>query len=224
MTESSRLNSRTDGQAAKRPRRTQAERRAESEREILRAAATLFGRQGYTATTLEQIGKEAGYSSALVSLRYGSKEGIVEAIVDRSQTRASEAVFEPEQGVTGMAALNRIFTGYSELLRDAEEWMRALFMLMTDSLGPLDGKIDLFRAANDRFAAAIEQAVREGQEAAEIRTDVDSTRTAFEILASVRGTTLLWLLDPERIDLVAAIEDLRASVEDRLSARAGGAA
>ena len=65
MTESSPLNSRTDGQAARRPRRTQAERRAESEREILRAAATLFGRQGYIATTLEQIGKEAGYSSAL---------------------------------------------------------------------------------------------------------------------------------------------------------------
>ena len=218
MTESSRLNSRTEGQAARRPRRTQAERRAESEREILRAAATLFGRQGYIATTLEQIGKEAGYSSALVSLRYGSKEGIVEAIVARSQTRASDDVFEGEQGVTGMAALNRIFTGYSELLRDAEEWMRALFMLMTDSLGPLNGKIDLFRAANDRFAAAIEQAVREGQEAGEIRTDVDSSGTAFEILAAVRGTTLLWLLEPEKIDLVAAIEDLRASVEDRLSA------
>ena len=217
MTESSPLNSRTDGQAARRPRRTQAERRAESEREILRAAATLFGRQGYIATTLEQIGKEAGYSSALVSLRYGSKEGIVEAIVDRSQTRVSDDVFEPEPGVSGMAALNRIFTGYSELLRDAEHWMRALFMLMADSLGPLNAKIDLFRASNDRFAAAIEQAVREGQEAGEIRTDVDSTGTAFEILASIRGTTLLWLLDPEKIDLVAAVEDLRASVEDRLS-------
>ncbi|MXZ38109.1 MAG: hypothetical protein F4Z19_07590 [Holophagales bacterium] len=117
-----------------------------------------------------------------------------------------------------MAALNRIFTGYSELLRDAEHWMRALFMLMADSLGPLNAKIDLFRAGNDRFAAAIERAVREGQKAREIRTDVDPTGTAFEILASVRGTTLLWLLDPEKIDLVAAIEDLRASVEDRLSA------
>ena len=221
MTESSRLNSRSDGQTVRRPRRTQAERRAESEREILRAAATLFGRQGYTATTLEQIGKQAGYSSALVSLRYGSKEGIVEAIVARLQTQAGSEVFDPEEGVTGLAALNRIFTGYSELLRDAEQWMRALFMLMTDSLGPLNGKVDLFRAGNDRFAAAIEQAVREGQEAGEIRTEVDSAGAAFEIVASVRGTTLLWLLDPDKVDLVAAIENLRVSVEDRLSARTG---
>lgn len=221
MTESSRLNSRTDGQAATRPRRTQAERRAESEREILRAGATLFGRQGYTATTLEQIGKEAGYSSALVSLRYGSKEGIAEAIVDRLQSRAGSEVFEPEEGITGLARLNRLFDGYSDLIRDAGIWLRALFMLMTDSLGPLNGKIDLFRAGNDNFAAAFERAIREGQEAGEIRTDVDSAGTAFEILASIRGTTLLWLLDPDKVDLVAAIESLRASVEDRLSARAG---
>lgn len=220
MSEPSPPNSRDANRGHARPRRTQAERRAESERQILEAAAILFGRQGYTATTLEQIGREAGYSSALVSLRFGSKEGIVEAIVARLQTRAGSEVFEPEDGVAGLAGLNRIFNGYSELLRDAEHWMRALFVLMTDSLGPLSAKIDLFRAGNDRFAAAIEQAVRQGLEAGEIRTDLDPAETAFQVLASVRGTTLLWLLDPDRIDLVAAIEDLRVSVEDRLSPRA----
>ena len=200
-----------------RPRRTQAERRAESEREILRAAAMLFGRQGYTATTLEQIGREAGYSSALVSLRYGSKEGVAEAIVGRLQTRAGSEVFEPEDGVTGLAALNRIFTGYSELLRDAEHWMRALFMLMTDSLGPLNGKADLFRAGNDRFAAAIEQALREGQQAGDVRADLDPAETAFQVLAAVRGATLLWLLDPGNVDVVDAIRKLRVSTEERLT-------
>ena len=217
MPASRRSNSEALGRDARRPRRTQAERRAESEREILRAAAVLFGRQGYTATTLEQIGRKAGYSSALVSLRFGSKEGIAEAIVTRLQTRAGSEAFEPEEGVAGIASLNRLFTDYSELLRNAEQWMRALFMLMTDSLGPLNGKIDLFRAGNERFAAAIEQAVREGQEASEIRADLDPAGIAFEILASVRGTTLLWLLEPKKVDVVESIENLRAGVEDRLS-------
>ncbi len=217
MPESSRLNSGAKTRGATRPRRTQAERRAESEREILQAAAILFGRQGYTSTTLEQIGRKAGYSSALVSLRFGSKEGIAEAIVARLQTRAGSEVFEPEEGVTGIAGLNRIFSGYSELLRNAEQWMRALFMLMTDSLGPLNGKIDLFRAGNERFAAAIEQAVREGQEAGEIRTDLDPAETAFQILAAVRGATLLWLLDPKKVDVVEAIQRLRVGTLERLT-------
>ena len=219
MPESSGLNSGAQGRRAPRPRRTQAERRAESEREILLAAATLFGRQGYTATTLEQIGKMAGYSSALVSLRFGSKEGIAEAIVARMQTRAGSEVFEPEEEVTGLTRLNGIFHGYSDLIRDAEIWLRALFMLTTDSLGPLNGKIDLFRAGNEQFAAAIERAVREGQKAGEIRANLDAAGTAFEILASVRGTTLLWLLDHQKVDLVAAIENLRVSLEERLSTR-----
>ena len=217
MPESSRLNSGAKTRGATRPRRTQAERRAESEREILQAAAILFGRQGYTSTTLEQIGRKAGYSSALVSLRFGSKEGIAEAIVARLQTRAGSEVFEPEEGVTGIAGLNRIFSGYSELLRNAEQWMRALFMLMTDSLGPLNGKIDLFRAGNERFAAAIEQAVREGQEAGEIRTDLDPAETAFQVLAAVRGATLLWLLDPKKVDVVEAIQRLRVGTLERLT-------
>ena len=217
MPESSRLNSGAKTRGATRPRRTQAERRAESEREILQAAAILFGRQGYTSTTLEQIGRKAGYSSALVSLRFGSKEGIAEAIVARLQTRAGSEVFEPEEGVTGIASLNRIFSGYSELLRNAEQWMRALFMLMTDSLGPLNGKIDLFRAGNERFAAAIEQAVREGQEAGEIRTDLDPAETAFQVLAAVRGATLLWLLDPKKVDVVEAIQRLRVGTLERLT-------
>ncbi len=216
MPKSSRLSPGTRNRGASRPRRTQAERRAESEREILLAAVILFGRQGYTSTTLEQIGTKAGYSSALVSLRFGSKEGIAEAIVARLQTRAGSDAFDREDGVAGLASLNRIFTVYSELLRNAEQWMRALFMLMTDSLGPLNGKIDLFRAGNENFAAAIERAVREGQEAGEIRTDLDHAETAFEVLAAVRGATLLWLLDPKKVDVVEAIQRLRVSTEERL--------
>ncbi len=213
------MNSGTKTGGARRPRRTQAERRAESEREILLAAVILFGRQGYTSTTLEQIGKKAGYSSALVSLRFGSKEGIAEAIVARLQTRAGSDAFDPEEGVAGLASLNRIFTVYSELLRNAEQWMRALFMLMADSLGPLNGKIDLFRAGNENFAAAIERAVQEGQKAGEIRSDLDPAETAFEVLAAVRGATLLWLLDPKKVDVVEAIQRLRVSTEERLTSR-----
>ena len=59
--------------AARRPeksprRRTQAERTALSEKLILRAAIKLIARQGYSRTTLAEIGKEAGYSGGLVIL------------------------------------------------------------------------------------------------------------------------------------------------------------
>src|SRR5213079_3307001 len=63
---------RRPGQSAR--RRTQAERTALSEKLILRAAIKLIARQGYSRTTLAEIGKEAGYSGGLVSHRFGSKQ------------------------------------------------------------------------------------------------------------------------------------------------------
>jgi AcrR family transcriptional regulator len=53
-------------------RRTQAERSALSEQRIMRAATKLIGRNGYTKTTLAEIGREAGYTAGLVSHGFGS--------------------------------------------------------------------------------------------------------------------------------------------------------
>ena len=50
-----------------RTRRTQAERSATANRRMIRAAIQLIARQGYTKTTLAQVGKEAGYTGGLVS-------------------------------------------------------------------------------------------------------------------------------------------------------------
>ena len=46
-----------------RPRRTQAERTATAHRRMIRAAIRLIARQGYTKTTLAEVGREAGYTA-----------------------------------------------------------------------------------------------------------------------------------------------------------------
>ena len=68
-------------------RRTQQERKAESERAIILAAMNLFARQGYMRTTLNEIGKAAGYTGGLVSHRFGSKEGLLQAVLKHIRTR-----------------------------------------------------------------------------------------------------------------------------------------
>ena len=68
-------------------RRTQEERKAESERQIIRAAIRIFARQGYLRTTLNQVGEEAGYTGGLVSHRFGSKAGLLKAVITDSGNR-----------------------------------------------------------------------------------------------------------------------------------------
>jgi AcrR family transcriptional regulator len=68
-------------------RRTQQERRSESDRRMIEAAIELFASRGYTKTTLVQIGQAAGCTGTLVSNRFGSKEGILRAVLAHIMSR-----------------------------------------------------------------------------------------------------------------------------------------
>src|ERR687891_890440 len=68
---------------ARRERLTQAERRTRTREALLDAAAELFAERGITATSVEAIAEEAGYTSGAVYDHFGSKEGILIALVER---------------------------------------------------------------------------------------------------------------------------------------------
>lgn len=63
------------------PRRTQKERRSDSDARIIAAAIELYAEQGYLRTTLNQIGAAAGCTGALISTRFGSKIGLLRAVL-----------------------------------------------------------------------------------------------------------------------------------------------
>src|SRR5690349_3921570 len=69
------------GETAKKPRRTQPERVAESDARMLAAALKLIGERGYKGTSLAAIGEAAGYSRGLVHERFGSKAGLLWKLV-----------------------------------------------------------------------------------------------------------------------------------------------
>ena len=72
----------TDQLSLPRPaRRTQAERRDESGRSLVEAAIAVVARQGVNAATFDAIGRQAGYSRGLATQRFGSKQGLIEAVI-----------------------------------------------------------------------------------------------------------------------------------------------
>jgi AcrR family transcriptional regulator len=62
-------------------RRQQAD---ETRQRIVEAARRLLGRQGYEATTMAAIAAEAGVATQTVYAGFGSKPGILKALVDRA--------------------------------------------------------------------------------------------------------------------------------------------
>src|SRR5246127_4250465 len=68
-------------QTPPRRRRTQAERRDESERGLVKAVIAVVSEDGVSAATFEAIGQRGGYSRGLVGQRFGSKLGLIEAVI-----------------------------------------------------------------------------------------------------------------------------------------------
>ncbi|HUB94899.1 MAG TPA: helix-turn-helix domain-containing protein [Stellaceae bacterium] len=62
-------------------RRQQAD---ETRRRITAAARRLLGRNGYDATTIAEIAGEAGVATQTVYAAFGSKQGILKALIDRA--------------------------------------------------------------------------------------------------------------------------------------------
>ena len=71
----------------RRERRSQADRSSASELKLLSAAALVLVEEGYSALTFDRIGEVSGFSRGLASQKFGSKDGMVLAVVDYLNAR-----------------------------------------------------------------------------------------------------------------------------------------
>jgi len=75
---------------ATRPRRTQAERTAETRARILDAVVESIAEVGFGRTTASEIARRAGVTWGAVQHHFGGKDGILEAVLDESFGRFAE--------------------------------------------------------------------------------------------------------------------------------------
>jgi len=200
-------------------RRTQAERTATANRRMLRAAMMLFSRQGYTRTTLAQVGREAGYTGGLVSHHFGSKQGLLRDLVMRAAGRFYQDQIRPAlEGRAGLAALCTMIDTYLDELVVREERMRALYVLMGEALGPVPESNDLFAELNRGFRVTARDWIEAGIAAGEIRPDVNPEAEAALFVGMLRGVANQWMVERGCFDLEKVRASLKASVRRHLGA------
>jgi AcrR family transcriptional regulator len=190
-----------------RARRTQAERRADSERRIIEATIHTIGQKGTMHMTLADVGEAAGYSRGLPAAIFGTKENlIVQAAKSIMDQPANRTLFdaEPGDGVAEMIDLiERWFTMSIEGVGEG----RGLMVLLTDGM-PSEAAArspELYQvlqaideAARGRFKSFLENSRGRG----ELRAGVDIEAEAMLILGTVRGMVWQWIINPGAFDLI----------------------
>jgi len=179
-----------------------------AERRVVEAAVQLIAERGSRAVSIADIGAAAGYSRAIVTHRFGSKEELLAAVVDHAQQ-----VFAIESQTGGLEELLAFVERYLRLLHDEAPVGQAFLLLWAEAVAGEPTLQPLFVERDRSFRKVIADHVRQGIAEGSIRPDADPKGTASFVLAVLRGVGLHEMLDPRaashRAVSQAAVETLR---------------
>lgn len=175
-------------------RRTQQERVAESSERLLAAAIELIAEQGFEATTAAQIGERAGMSRDMVRVRYGSKESLLESLL---QTDYAQRMLPPPSTKSGIDIIVEWIDSIRAQIRDDTQLLRAFYTLFFEAAGPVPSikpwSRRWFAQCEELAATALCAAQRDGS----ARADLDPAEEATRFVSSGVGLGFRWLMDED---------------------------
>jgi AcrR family transcriptional regulator len=186
--------------------RKQQERTAESARRLLAATVELIAEKGFDKTTAEEIGERAGYSRGMVWHRYGSKEHLLESLMDEYKRRLLRTPTGERSGIDeALAQIDLI----REMAAENPELLRAFYVLCFEAVGPLPNLGPWMKEWLTDYRTLVAKALRVGQTDRSVREDLHPETEARRFVMYGSGLAFSWILDPESTDFKAELADWR---------------
>jgi AcrR family transcriptional regulator len=179
---------------------------------ILSVAERLLARNGWRNTSLAQIAKEAGVTSAGLLHHFESKEQLLDAVLDARD--ADDEIHADYRSGDLVTELSRV----PERFNRAPELVGTFTVLLVENIAP---DAPLHDRLHKRYRDAVDiiiAIITRGQESGMYREDLDAAGKAVEILAFINGMETLWLLDPS-IQLAEVFKGYAESLGRELAPR-----
>ena len=201
----------------KKPRRTNEQRRKDSDRQLLDAGLRLVAEKGAAGATLADIGLAAGFSRSLPLERFGSKQKFLVALVDRTEHWFNQWAFADLQGKEGLEGLTARIEAHLASAMASWDSTSALFLLYFESLTVVPELRPRVTAVGHAYRTALADLIRQGQARGEIRPEVDPDVEATALFGAIRGTIAQWLFEPKTIDLKRVARSLAENTRRSLA-------
>ena len=207
----------TDDVEAKPPNKQQL-RTERSTNALLEAASDLIMEGGLASLTFAAIGERAGYSRGMVTARFGSKDGLIDALIDRIVTTWSHKNIPHEDGQSGLECAVRLIDAIRAQADRDPRGLNVLYSLMFEATGADEDLRLRFAKFHETMRADVASDVRRGQRDGSIRKGLSPDREGALLIAGLRGIGYQWLLDPHGFDPVPELAYLRDTTRERLAA------
>jgi AcrR family transcriptional regulator len=170
--------------------------------QILAAAMTCFARQGYHATSMDDVVRESGLSVGAIYSYFPSKEDL---FLSLSEARAEQT----------LAYMNELFRRPGPMAEKTKEAIDFFFRMLSDELIPLArvsveflseaAKSERIQKRQDQRCESIRQFLHwllsDAQQRGELRSDVDIAAAAELMMALNEGILLLSVAGLRRVSL-----------------------
>lgn len=192
-----------------------------SSKAMLDAATDLLLEGGFAAATFVQIGKRAGYSRGLVTTRFGSKVGLLEALIDHIVIGWIDRTLKPMQSKeSGLAGALVLLEGIWRQVGRDDRQLRALYIMMFDSITAEEAVQAKIAELHEFLRASIAESLNRGIADGSVKPGTDPEMESAMLLATLRGVTYQWMIDPERFDPVPALRHAHAATAMRIGSDA----
>lgn len=177
------------------PRRTQAERRADSEQRLIDASVELIVEQGLERTSLADIGKRAGASHALVNHRFGSKDELVDRIIEVATGYYASCAQDRVGERRGLEALLEVCDLYLDLVVGANPLGRVHIVLWSESIANSASRRTAQLEWDRQFREFLTLLITDGMATGTVRSDLTVAETSLTIVGILRGIAMQLMLD-----------------------------
>ncbi len=174
-----------------------ADQSARTRAALIDAGIALFGERGYQATSLKTIAEHASITHGVIPFHFGSKEGLLLAVVEACFTRFFDSVLAPllaRERDYGLGDLRAILEAQVRFADEHPEVSRVFQVLMAEAIGPSPELRPHYRAFQDRTHALGCAWVREGIARGVLRADLDVDGTVQAVLSFLTGVRTHHLL------------------------------
>lgn len=193
----------------------------ETRERIIDVAVRFIARNGARGTSLSDIAAEAGLSQAGLLYHFGTKEALLNAVMDRHLAFTEEWLWGsgPDPGLKVLQIIADHMASWPAEPQEASVYsiigmntvMLAENVSQDADLHPR--LVSGYQTTIDRVTATL----RAAQQRGEMRDDVDARLTAMEIIAFTYGLEAAWLVNPA-IPVAAAAGQWASQQTARLAA------
>jgi AcrR family transcriptional regulator len=178
---------------------------------IVGAAASLFVRKGYIATSIADLAQAVEVTKGALYHHFESKEAIFFAVIEKIRVTWRDSV--ARKVVSSHDAIDRLsalLDNHALFLQRNEAFCLVLNGMMTELEGVKPDLAAALQQVYGELTRFVEQIIRKGQAAGQVRSDIDAALAALTIVGMLRGTACSRpISERERVDYPTIMETLK---------------